>query len=60
VRALPTNHGFTISVFVPAVITATYACVFEASEEIVASLLGLGILTAMAEHVFRSSFERKP
>ena len=54
-RALLTNHGFTISVFVAVAITATYAYVFEASQELVATLLVLGILTAVAEHVFRSS-----
>jgi hypothetical protein len=59
-RALLANHGFTISVFVAVTITATYAYVFEAPEEIVASLLVLGILTAAAEHVFRSSSEHKP
>jgi putative effector of murein hydrolase len=60
VRTLLTNHGFTISVFVAVAVTTTYACVFDASEEIVASLLVLGILTAVAEHVFRSSSEHKP
>jgi putative effector of murein hydrolase len=60
VRALLTNRGFTISVFVAVAITATYAYVFEASEEIVVSLLVLGALTAVAEHVFRSSSEHKP
>jgi hypothetical protein len=60
VRALLTNHGFTISVFVALAITAMYAYVFEASQELVATLLVLGILTAVAEHVFRSSSEHKP
>ena len=59
-RALLTNHGFTISVFVAVAITAMYAYVFEASQELVATLLVLGILTAVAEHVFRSSSEHKP
>jgi hypothetical protein len=58
VRALLTNHGFTISVFVAVAITAMYAYLFEASQELVATLLVLGILTAVAEHVFRS--EHKP
>ena len=60
VRALLTSHGFTISVFVAVAITAMHAYVFEASQEIVATLLFLGILTAAAEHVFRSGSERKP
>jgi len=59
-RVLLTNHGFTVSVFVAVAITAMYAYVFEASQEIVATLLVLGILTAVTEHVFRSSSERKP
>ena len=59
-RALLTNHGFTISVFVAVAITAMYAYVFEASQEFVATLLVLGLLTAVAEHVFRSSSEHKP
>jgi hypothetical protein len=60
VRALLTNHGFTISVFVAVAITAMYAYVFEASQELVATLLVLGILTGVAEHVFRSSSDHKP
>jgi hypothetical protein len=60
VRALLTSHGFTISVFVAVAITAMYAYVFEASEELVATLLVLGLLTAVAEHVLGSSSEHKP
>ena len=59
-RALLTSHGFTISVFVAVAITAMCAYVFEASQELVATLLVLGLLTAVAEHVFRSSSEHKP
>ena len=59
-RELLTSHGFTISVFVAVAITAMYAYVFEASQELVATLLALGLLTAVAEHVFRSSSEHKP
>lgn len=59
-RTLLTNHGFTISVLVAVAITTIYALVFEASRELVATLLVLGILTAVAEHVFRSSSEHKP
>jgi hypothetical protein len=45
-RALLTNHGFTISVFVAVAITVTFAFVFEAPPELVATVLVLGILTA--------------
>ena len=54
-RSLLTNYGFTISVFVAVTMTAVFAFVFEASQELVANLLALGILTALAEYVFRSS-----
>jgi putative effector of murein hydrolase len=60
VRALLTNSGFTISVFVAVAITAMFAYVFGASQELIATLLVLGILTAVAEHIFRSSSERQP
>lgn len=60
VRALLTNHGFTISVFVAVAITVMYAYVFEASQELVATLLVLGILTAVAEYAIRSRPEHKP
>jgi hypothetical protein len=60
VRALLTNHGFTISVFVAVAITAMFAFVFEAAPELVAALLVLGILTAAAEYVMRSSSEHPP
>jgi len=56
VRALLTNHGFTISVFVAVVITV-FAFVFEAAPELVPTLLVLGMLTAAAEYVMRSSSE---
>ena len=59
-RELLTSHGFTISVFVAVAVTAMYAYVFEASQELVATLLVLGLLTAVAEHVFRSSSEHEP
>jgi hypothetical protein len=60
VRALLTNSGFTISIFVAVAITAMFAYVFGASQEFVATLLVLGILTALAEHVLRSSSGRQP
>jgi len=59
-RALLTNHGFTISVFVAVAITVMFAFLFGASQELVATLLVLGILTAVAEYVFRSSSKHKP
>jgi hypothetical protein len=59
-RELPANHGFTISVFLAVAITAMFAFVFQASRELVAILLVLGILTAVAEYVFRSRSEHKP
>jgi hypothetical protein len=45
-RALLRDHGFTISVFGAVAITAMFAFAFEASQEFVASLLILGVLTA--------------
>ena len=57
-RALLTNHGFTVSVFSAVAVTAMFAYVFEASQEQCATLLILGILTAVAEYVFRSRSER--
>jgi len=59
-RGLLTNHGFTISVFVAVAITATFAFVFEPSQELVATLLALGILTAAAEHFLRSGSGHQP
>ena len=41
-------------------VTAMFAYVFEASQEQCATLLILGILTAVAEYVFRSRSERLP
>jgi hypothetical protein len=59
-RALLSNHGFTISVFAAIAITAIYAFVFEASQELVAPLMVLGILTAVAEYVLRSGSDHQP
>ena len=59
-RALLLNHGLTISVFAAIAITAMFAFVFEASQELVATLMVLGILTAMAEYVLRSGSEHQP
>ena len=59
-RELLANHGFTISVFFAVAITAMFAFVFGASQKLVATLLVLGLLTALAEYVLRLSSERKP
>jgi hypothetical protein len=59
-RAPLTNRGFTISVFFAVVIAAMFALVLEASQELVATLLVLGILTAVAEYVLRSGSEHQP
>ena len=59
-RQLVANHGFTISVFFAVAITAMFAFIFDASQELVATLLVLGLLTALAECVLRLSSERKP
>jgi hypothetical protein len=59
-RALLTNHGFTISVFIAVAITVMFAYVFEASQELSATLVVLGILTAVAEYILRSRSERLP
>ena len=59
-RALLANHGFTISVFVAVAITAMFVFVFDASQELAATLLVLGILTAVAEYVLRSGSEHQP
>jgi hypothetical protein len=53
-RALLTDHGFTISIFGAVAITVMLVYVFDASQPLVATLLVLGILTAAAEHAFRS------
>jgi len=54
------DHGLTISVFIALVITVMFAYAFEASQEQCATLVILGILTAVAEYVLRSSSERQP
>ena len=59
-RALLTNHGFTISVFAAAAIAAMIAYPFGASQELAAPPLLPGFLTAVAECVFHSSPEHQP
>jgi hypothetical protein len=53
------NHGFTIFVFVAAAITAMFALVFDASQEPIATLSILGILTAVAEYALGSGSEHQ-
>jgi hypothetical protein len=50
-RVLLTNHGFTISVYVAVAIATMFAYVFEASQELAATLLVLGILIAVAGRI---------
>jgi hypothetical protein len=57
-RALLTDHGFSISVLIAVAITVMFAYVFEASQELSATLVVLGILTAVVEYVLRSNSER--
>jgi hypothetical protein len=59
-RALLTDHGFTISVFIAVAITAMFAYGFGASQELSATLVLLGLLTAVAEYILRSRSERLP
>jgi hypothetical protein len=59
-RALLTNHGFTISAFVAVAIATMFAYLFEASQELAATLLVLGFVTAVAKYIFCSSSEQKP
>jgi thiamine transporter ThiT len=53
VRALLSNVGFTISVLIAVVVTVVFAFVFGASSALVVTLLVLGLVTAIAEHVMR-------
>jgi hypothetical protein len=52
-RELLSNPGFTMSAFAAVAMTAVFAFVFEASFEVVVSMLVLGTFTATAEHVLR-------
>ena len=58
-RALFANSGFAISVFLAVAITAGLAFIFEASLEIVLSMLGMGLVTAISEYVMQSR-QRRP
>jgi hypothetical protein len=56
-RALLTDYGFTISVFIAVVITVMFAYAFDASQEVCATLVVLGVVTAVAEYIFHSRSE---
>lgn len=58
-RVLLTNHGLTISVSVAVAITAMFAFVFDAPQDLITTLLALGILTAVAEDVCRARSEEE-
>ena len=51
VRELFVSSGFAISVFLAVAVTAGFAFIFEASLEIVVSMLVMGVATAIAEYV---------
>jgi hypothetical protein len=53
-RAIFSNLGFTISVFLAVAVTAGFAFAFDATQEIVVSMLAVGLFTAIAEYVMRS------
>jgi hypothetical protein len=54
VRALFSNLLFTISVSLAAAVTVAFAFHFEASLELVVSMIAAGSSTALAEYVVRS------
>ncbi len=53
-RALLKDSGFAISVLVAVGVTAFFAFVLDASSELVAAMLVLGLFTALMEHRMRS------
>lgn len=53
IRDLMSNMGFTLATFFAVVVVFLYAVFLDASEELVASMLCLGVLTAIAEYVMR-------
>jgi hypothetical protein len=55
VRALLTDHGFTLAVLLAVGVTAIFAFVLDAPPELVATLLVLGIFTAFMESLLRSN-----
>jgi hypothetical protein len=58
-RALLTDFGFAVSVLVAVAITAFFAFVLDASPQLVAAMLALGVFTAVMEHFSRSNAGRK-
>ena len=59
-RALLKDHGFIISVLIAVAITVMFAYGFGASQELSATLVILGIATAVAEYILRLRSERLP
>jgi putative effector of murein hydrolase len=53
-RELFSSMGFTLSVFAAVAVVFFYAVFFDAPGDLVASMLGLGVTTAIAEYVMRS------
>ena len=53
-RAIFANSVFAISVFLAVATTVGFAFAFDATQEIVASMLVIGLFTAIAEYVIRS------
>jgi hypothetical protein len=53
-RTLLLSPEFTISVLVAVAITCLFAFVLEATVEVVASMLTIGVVTAISEHVMRN------
>jgi hypothetical protein len=57
VRAILGDLGFTISVLVAVAVTVIFAFALDAPLPIVASILILGLFTALAEYFLRSNLE---
>jgi hypothetical protein len=53
-RALLSSAGFALSVLAAVVITCVFAFVLGATGEMVLTLLGLGLITAIVESVMRA------
>lgn len=60
IRDLLSSMGFTLATFFAVVVVFLYAVFLGASEELVMSMLCLGVLTAIAEYVMRKEESRRP
>ena len=60
IRDLMSSMGFTLATFFAVVVVFLYAVLLDASEELVASMLCLGVLTAIAEYVMRKEEGGRP